>query len=151
MLDESELFKGIGYDTMQKFVEIATEEFFPNHTVLFEKDQTANSLYILSEGTVNLIISNGSGHITFKLTEPGEVFGWSSLLGPGKYTATGMCATDVKLVRIDRFELAKIFHDHPEAGFKVLKRLGNVVARRLSNAYRDLLSYQETAAEPSYG
>ena len=151
MINESALFKGIGFDTMHAIVDIASEGFFQKNTILFEKGQTANTLYILADGCVNLSISNGAGHITFKLTEPGEVFGWSSMFGPGRYTATGICATDVRVLKIDRFELDRIFHEHPDVGIKVLKRLGNVVANRLSSAYGDLLSRQERAAEPSYG
>ena len=96
-------------------------------------------LFILLEGTVHLVIKNG-GSITFNLSEPGDVFGWSSMLENGKYTASGICATDLKLVKIEKDKLIRIFQNRPEVGFKVLQRLAGVISRRLSNAYRDLLS-----------
>ena len=45
----------------------------------------------------------------------------------------------------------KIFKNHPDVGFKVLQRLAGVISRRLSNAYRDLLSARSKDITPSYG
>ena len=104
----------------------------------------------LFEGTVHLVIKNG-GSITYSLSEPGDVFGWSSMLENGKYTASGICATDLKVVKIEKDKLNRIFQNRPEVGFKVLQRLAGVISRRLSNAYRDLLSARSMDTTPSYG
>jgi len=104
----------------------------------------------LFEGTVHLVIKNG-GSITYSLSEPGDVFGWSSMLENGKYTASGICAADLKVLKIEKDKLIKIFRNHPEVGFKVLQRLAGVISRRLSNAYRDLLSARSMDTTPSYG
>jgi hypothetical protein len=47
--------------------------------------------------------------------------------------------------------LDKIFSIHPDAGLIILKRLAGVISRRLSNAYRDMLSARRTDSAPSYG
>jgi CRP-like cAMP-binding protein len=148
IVKEIELFKDIDYAVINKM--ICVEENYSKDTVLFEKGQDATFLYILVAGTINLVIQNG-GSLTYTLTEPGEVFGWSSMVESGQYTASGVCATDVKAVKIEKEMLDKIFSIHPEAGLKILKRLAGVVSRRLSNAYRDLLSARRTDATPSYG
>ena len=150
ILKEIELFEGVDFEVMNEIADICSEESYPKDTVLFEKDEQAKCLYILFEGTVYLVIKNG-GSITFSLTEPGEVFGWSSMLENGKYTASGICATDLKLVKIEKDKLIRIFQNRPEVGFKVLQRLAGVISRRLSNAYRDLLSSRSTDTTPSYG
>jgi len=131
-------------------VQHAGEDEWKIDTVLFEEDEQAKYLYILFEGTVYLVIKNG-GSITYNLSEPGDVFGWSSMLENGKYTASGICATDLKVVEIEKDKLNRIFQNHPEVGFKVLQRLAGVISRRLSNAYRDLLSARRTDTTPSYG
>jgi CRP-like cAMP-binding protein len=108
-------------------------------------------LYILEEGSVNLVIKNG-GTISFSLTRSGDVFGWSCMVEAGHYTASGVCATDLKAVKIEREQLDRIFNQYPEAGLKVLKRLAGVISQRLSNAYRDLLVTRNTdRTTPSYG
>jgi CRP/FNR family transcriptional regulator, cyclic AMP receptor protein len=150
IVKEIDLFKGIDPEVMEEIANICSEEEYTKDTVLFEKGEEAESLYILEQGALNLVIKNG-GSLIYSLTEPGEVFGWSSLVESGLYTASGVCATDLKAVKIEREKLDKIFDRHPEVGFKVLKRLAGVISQRLSNAYRDLLSARGQDTTPSYG
>jgi CRP-like cAMP-binding protein len=150
ILQEIELFEGIDPEIMNEIVNICSEENYPQNTVLFKMGEEAECLYILEEGIVKLVIENG-GTISFTLEESGEVFGWSSLVESGHYTASGVCATDVKALKIERDELNKIFNLHPNVGLKVLKRLGDVISQRLTEAYRDLLSSTGQDTTPSYG
>jgi len=139
IINEIELFEGVSYEVMNKIAEICSEENHAKGTVLFEKGEKAEALYILQEGTIDLVIKNGTT-LTYRLDEPGEVFGWSSMVESGHYTASGVCATDVMAIKIEKEKIDLIFHHHPDAGFRVLKRLGGVISRRLSYAYRDLLA-----------
>ena len=150
ILQEIELLKGIDPEIMNEIVNICSEENYPQNTVLFKMGEEAEHLYILEEGIVKLVIENG-GTITFTLEDSGEVFGWSSLVESGHYTASGVCETDVKALKIEREELNKIFNLHPHVGLRVLKRLGNVISRRLTDAYQDLLSSIGADTTPSYG
>ncbi len=150
ILKEIELFQQIDFEVMNEIAGICSEVKYSKDTTIFERDEQAKCLYILIEGTVHLKIKN-SGSITYSLTEPGDVFGWSSMLEHGNYTASGICATDLKAVKIEKDKLIKIFNNHPDAGFKVLQRLAGVISRRLSNAYQDLLSARVTDTTPSYG
>jgi CRP-like cAMP-binding protein len=150
IISETELFKGIDFEILNKVADICTEESYAKDNVLFKNDEEAEYLYILTTGTLNLVVKNG-GTLTFRINEPGEVFGWSSMVESGKYTSSGVCATDLKAIKIGRDKLNKIFNIHPDAGLIVLKRLGGVFSKRLSNAYRNLLSSRETDSTPSYG
>ncbi|MCP4273089.1 MAG: Crp/Fnr family transcriptional regulator [Gammaproteobacteria bacterium] len=150
ILKEIELFEGVDFEVMNEIAGICSEENYSKGTTIFERDEQAECLYILLEGTVYLVIKNG-GSITYNLSEPGDVFGWSSMLENGKYTAAGVSATDLMVLTIVTYKLNGIFQNHPEVGFKVLQRLAEVISRRLSNAYRDLLSARSTDTTPSYG
>ena len=150
ILKEIELFEGIDFEVMNEIAGICSEENYSKDTTIFEKDAEAKCLYILLEGTVYLVLKNG-GSITYYLKEPGDVFGWSSMLEHGHYTVSGICASDLKAVKIEKDKLIKIFKNHPDVGFKVLQRLAGVISKRLSNAYRDLLSSRSTDTTPSYG
>ena len=150
IINEIDLFKDIDFEVMNEIAGICLEEGYEKDTVLFQKDEDANFLFILIKGTLHLVIKNG-GSIIYHLTDPGEVFGWSSMAEAGRYTATGTCATDLKAVKIGRKDLDKIFRKHPLAGYKVLQRLTGVISKRLSNSYRDLLSARSTDTSLSYG
>ena len=150
IVKEIELFQGLDPKVMDEIADICTEEASARDTVLFEKGDDAETLYILQQGTVNLVIKNG-GTLIYGLSDPGEVFGWSTMVESGVYTASAVCATDLKTIKIERAKLDNIFKKHPEAGLKVLKRLAKVVSQRLSSAYRDLLSARRQDTTPSYG
>jgi len=150
ILGEIDLFKDINFEVMNEIAGICSEENYKKDTVLFQKDEEANFLFILLEGTLQLVIKNG-GSIIFSLEEPGEVFGWSSMVENGRYTSSGICATDLRAVKIERKDLERIFHKHPDSGIKILRRLAGVISKRLSNSYRDLLSARSTDDTPSYG
>jgi CRP/FNR family cyclic AMP-dependent transcriptional regulator len=145
---EIELFKGIDYDVMNKIAKICSEESYSKGIVLFRDGDKAEALYILIEGTVHLEVKNG-GVLTYRMNEPGAIFGWSSMFESGQYTASGICATDLKVIKIQRDKINKIFSEHPDAGMKILRRLGTVFSTRLSNAYRDLLSARSADSVPS--
>ena len=150
IVTEIDLCKGIDAEVMKEIANICTEKSYAKDAVLFKEGEEAERLYILEEGSLNLVIENG-GSLTYTLTEPGLVFGWSSMVESGRYTASAVCATDSKVVRIEREKLDKIFNLHPEVGLIVLKRLAGIISERLSNAYRDLLSARREDTTPSYG
>jgi len=147
-ISEIELFKGIDFDVMNKIACICSEEFYSKGIVLFNNGEKAESLYILIEGTVHLEIKNG-GALTYRMNEPGAVFGWSSMFEAGRYTASGICASDLKVIRIQRDKMNRIFSEYPDAGVKILRRLGTVFSTRLSSAYRDVLSARKADYEPA--
>jgi CRP-like cAMP-binding protein len=150
IIKESDLFKGIDFNVMEEIYNICSVENYAKDTVLFEQGEKAERLYILEGGTVKLVIKNG-GSLAYSLTEPAEVFGWSSMVEPGLYTASGVCATDLKVVRIERKKLDKIFDLHPHAGITILRRIGGIFSQRLSRAYQDLVSDRGEDTTPSYG
>jgi CRP/FNR family transcriptional regulator, cyclic AMP receptor protein len=150
IIKEIELFKGIDHEVMNAIADICSEKTYSKGTVIFEKDEKANRLYILVEGTVKLRITNG-GTITYTLSDPGDIFGWSCMVESGRYTASGVCATDLKVMEIKREALDKIFNLHPHSGIMILKRLAGVFSKRITNSYQDLLSAGRTETSPSYG
>jgi CRP-like cAMP-binding protein len=129
IVKEIDLFKGIDPEVMEEIANICSEEEYTKDTVLFEKGEEAASLYILEQGALNLVIKNG-GSLIYSLTEPGEVFGWSSLVESGLYTASGVCATDLKAVKIEREKLDKIFDRHPDLRFS-----GSLILRAFLRRY----------------
>ena len=140
ILNETDFFEGIDSEVMNKITAIYREEDHPKDKVLFNKNDDARSIFILKRGTVNLVLKNG-GMFIIPLSNPGEIFGLSGLVERSTYTASGVCATDVKVVRIDRDKLDAIFDQHPHEGLVLVKRLGAVLSKKLSRLYRDFFSY----------
>ncbi len=143
IVQEIDLFKGQEFSVVKQIAEISEEGWYLTGKVLFNKSEKADILYILREGTVNLLIDENLDRV-YQLSEPGEVIGWSSLVDSGEYTATAICASDVTVYRIEKDKLNRIFNKHPDFGLAVLRRIGTVFAKRLKNAYQEVLVARKT-------
>jgi CRP-like cAMP-binding protein len=68
------------------------------------------------------------------LDQPGDFMGWSSLVKPGRMTASGSCVTDIKLVAIDSRQLKELMEQNSHIGFVIMKELAGSINRRLKEA-----------------
>lgn len=150
IIHDIDLFKGVDRKVADDIASISSEESYARNTGLFQKGENAGNLYILKEGKVELVIENG-GSIRYILTEPGEVFGWSSMIESGEYSATAVSVTDLKVLRIEREKLEKILSLHPKDGLIILRRLAGLISKRLANAYKEILTAGKQDTTPEYG
>jgi len=147
---EADLFKGMSQEVIEEIDRVTFEESYEEGTFLFKAGAPASNFYILAAGKVKLTIGE-EGHITHLVSNPGEAFGWSSLVEHGFYTASAECSTPTKLLRIEKEKLDKIFEKHPASGMSFFKRLAGVVGKRLINSYRSLLAAHKEVAPSTYG
>jgi CRP-like cAMP-binding protein len=139
IIREIDLFKGIASHIIDEIAQLAVEEGYPKGTVIFKRGDFAESLYILEEGRVDLLIY-GIKRFSFPLTHPGYVFGWSALVEPKLYTATAECIDECKVIKLDGTRLMHVFEKHPLEGLTIMKRLAGVVGMRLDKVYKQLTS-----------
>lgn len=128
-LETVDLFKGIDSKIIREISLHAVEERIEQGRVLFQKGDFAENLYILEEGVMDLTIE-GQVHISFTVDNPGDVFGWSALVEPHRYTARAECAMKGKVVKIRGDRLTEIFQKYPSDALTVMKRLAKVIATR---------------------
>ncbi len=136
-IKESELFKGIASHIIDEVAGLGTEEVFPAGHVLFQKGDSADFLYILEEGEIDITIE-GQRRLSFSVNQPAHVFGWSALVEPNQYTAAAECVKESKVIKLDGDRLMRTFERHPSEGLKVMKRLAGVIAARLVKSYEEV-------------
>jgi CRP/FNR family transcriptional regulator, cyclic AMP receptor protein len=136
---EVDLFKGIATHVIDEIAKLAVEEVYPKGKVLFKRDDFADSLYILEDGRVDLVIQ-GDERFSFPLNQPGYVFGWSALVEPNRYTATAECVEESKAIKLDGDRLMRVFEKHPMEGLTIMKRLAGVIGTRLDTIYQRFTS-----------
>jgi CRP/FNR family transcriptional regulator, cyclic AMP receptor protein len=138
-ITEMDLFTGLDLNVMGEIADVAcTEETYSTGTVVFAERDSAKALYILEQGTVDLKI--GGEKTVYNLTEPSDIFGWSSLVENATYTATAIAGTDIHTVKIDTRQLIRVFNANPLFGLTVYRRLCAVFNKRLSSIYHRFLS-----------
>lgn len=118
---------------------IAADMEFQEAEYILNEGQPANNLYLLVDGSVDLIfISKDELHPehtkVFNVGEinPGEVFGISALIEPYLYTSTARAATAGKCIKIDASALRALF--------ELDQRLGCTLTRQIAKAAMDRLA-----------
>lgn len=138
-ITEMDLFTGLDLNVMGEIADVAcTEETYVKGSLIFAEGDSAQALYILQQGTVNLQI--GAQKTVYTLTESSDIFGWSSMVENATYTATAMAATDIQAVKIETRQLNRLFDANPLFGLTVYRRLCAVFNKRLASIYKRFLS-----------
>jgi len=137
ILRDSELFHDLESRYLEQLVGICREFSCPAGTVIFKEADRAANLYILAEGRValeiDIAVAPGRPPVptTVDLVGPGDCFGWSALVEPNLYTASGRCMSPSRGVAIPRDALLQVMADTPALGYQVMRRLAQVVSHRL--------------------
>ena len=126
------------------------EESYPKGEFLFREGEPAHFLYILQDGGVRIRLGQ-RGHLSHMVTNAGEAFGWSSLLGRDAYMATAECVATTRVMKIEKEKLNGIFETNPANGLTFFKRLAEVISRRLTESYKLFLADHGKSDPSSYG
>ena len=128
-------------------------EFGPDD-VIFHIDEPAEHLYGLVEGEVDLSIVfkdkvlkteieyeeaiqarmvDEEKSIVIDTVLPNQIFGWASLVGPELRTVTARCTEPTRVIALAAKDLNAMFAEDHFLGYVVMKKLGDIIARRLKN------------------
>jgi CRP/FNR family transcriptional regulator, cyclic AMP receptor protein len=133
-------FFGIFNDNQLKKIAMISEEInVPTGTKLFDECAQANALYLLVDGSIDLMYkSEEEFHPKTKKVfpvgeiNPEEVFGISSVLEPYEYKSTALASKDSKILRIDGENLRKLMKEDPEFGCSLMHQIARVIMERLT-------------------
>jgi len=126
------------------------EEFYGKGSHILKERYLAEHFYILQEGKIRLSVGE-KARLTHLVSNPGETFGWSSLVGRETYTAAAECLDPSKVIKIEKEKLNRVFENHPASGLTFFRRLAGIIGERLISAYSALLSEYKGEGPPSYG
>ncbi len=97
--------------------------------------EPAKKFYILISGrlAVVLTLDFGVAHQTYQVTTlgPGDMFGWSGLVGNPYYTAGSRAITECRYLEFDVSDLERIFEEDPKLGYVVMRLVAQTIASRL--------------------
>ncbi len=149
-IERCNLFRGFNASTLEKVQSATEKKSYPQGSFIFQGGEPANYLYILQEGRVRLRFSQG-GQVAYALTEPGDVFGWSSMVGQGEYTLSAQSVTAVTVARLDKGQLLRILEDDTACGMIFFRHLGEFIGQRLFNSYKATVFVHGERSSLSYG
>ncbi len=133
---------------------------FKSEDVVFHFDDPAVHFYGLLEGEVGLSVvfkdrvlkteiefeeaiqarmEDEEKSIVVDTVRPGQVFGWASLVGPGRRTVTATCMAPSRVVAIPAAELKAMFEADHTLGYAVMKKMSDIISKRLENRTAKLI------------
>ncbi|MFC1954440.1 ATP-binding protein [Chloroflexota bacterium] len=144
ILAESQLFKHLSDEELDKIIGFCSEEVYEAGATIFKEGETGDRLYIVEEGKVVLDVTihlgTGSGRQgTIDVITKGQSCGW---WGGASYThtMTARCVEETKVIVIDGTSLWQLLESDHHTGYEIVKRLVGVVSSRLRNT-RDMLAH----------
>jgi CRP-like cAMP-binding protein len=122
----------------------------PARARLLREGEDTRELSVLVEGRVALSEHvAGRGSVTLMTVEPGDVFGWSTLIEPYKATSTVVSLEPVRVVAFDGTLLRDRVRTDCELAAGIYPRLLEALARRLGATRHQLLDlYGSEQSEP---
>ncbi|MBU6429877.1 MAG: cyclic nucleotide-binding domain-containing protein, partial [Cyanobacteria bacterium REEB65] len=141
-------------DKRRELAQIARVARYRAGETIFNQGDTGNSLYILSQGRVELLIGVGDQAHPISVLEEGAFFGEMALLTGEPRSATARTLTPSDIVVLTKRDLEILFHEYPDVPLEISRVIGERQAktsqaqRRLEQALESRLAQ---AGQPDPG
>lgn len=133
-IKQSDLLWGLDKHFIQEFIETGMKTTHPKGFMLFDVGDPADLFFILVKGSITLNLGEQT-KTTYLVNHAGEAFGWSSLVGLEKYTASAECLEESMVIRFAKEFIDDVTEADPVNGMKFYRRLARMLGNRLIHSY----------------
>jgi CRP-like cAMP-binding protein len=139
LLRETELFSGLDPDTAAELSQRMQRKTFRRGHTLFHQGDTGDALYVLVDGSVNVVMSseNGDRMVLTTLHHP-DSLGEIALLDGGSRSASAEAVEETTVLMLLRPAFRELLKEHPPFAEQLLRSMGALV-RRLSEQASDFV------------
>ena len=148
-LRDSELFRGLDDEELSSIAIICSRVYMAEGERLFLEGQAADQLYLVTDGRIALhknLERSQRGAATIAFCRRDEIVGWSALVEPYQYTLSATAWEPTHLLVIRASLLRRAMELNPDVGFRIMRSLSEVMARRLHQIARALTAARESSA-----
>lgn len=140
MLREIRFLHDVGPMHLEQIAGIARVREFNDGDVVFRQGGTAEHVYLVVDGNVSLeICAAGTGCKQILTLGPGELLGWSAVLGQVSFTARARAVGPTRLVEMEVAQLLSFCDRDPQFGYELMRQVAMALAKRLSATRMQLL------------
>ncbi len=123
------LFSGLSEESLEALQGFTFRRTFEPHELIVEEGRTANGLYVILSGRVEVIKGlTGSRPQLLATLEPNEPFGELALLGEWKRSASVRAMQETECLGIDRWVFLTFLEREPQIAIKMLQLLAERLA-----------------------
>ena len=149
-LKQKDMFWEMDREFVKSIMKIAEPVRYETGDSLFQEGDQADNFYILVKGRVKLILGQ-TGHVVYVVSNGGEAFGWSSLVGRTTYSASAESVIPTKLLKFEKQKLQKAIKEDPANGSVFYKRIAEILGNRLLQSYDIIASASSADVSTSFG
>jgi Predicted membrane protein len=125
LLKSSPLFKLLDDAEREDLMQVLGSRELRESERLFSFGEPGDALYIVASGAIELFVKDVTGvKIVLEVCKPVEIFGELSLFDGGSRTATAVALEDSSLLVLERPDLIRFLHRHPDASLDLLTTMG---------------------------
>ena len=136
-LKMGDFIMGMGREFATEAMDISGKMSLNEGNILFSAGDAAGHFYVLLKGQVQLSLGK-AGPVVYQARHPGEIIGWSCLIGREKYSASAECTQAVDLLKFDRNSFLKALNKNPANEALLFRRLAEMLGNRLLELYPTL-------------
>ena len=147
----TEFFDGLSDAHLDLIATVCELETFSKGQVLIQERERSDELYVIGDGTVEVLINpalittEGLGMEPVVVTElyRGQAFGEMALVDQGIRSATIRVSEDnTSVLRLSRARLMKLCDENTDLGYRLMKNLAIDLATKMRNTDLSLRQYE---------
>ena len=120
------LFTDLGPDDLIALAGRVDKESYRKGEIIFEREEPASTLYIITTGQVKISIPSPAGHeAVLALLSDGEFFGELSLFDEKPHSATAQAMNNTSLLTLHRDDFLAFVRRQPEVAIKIFRVLSS--------------------------
>jgi CRP-like cAMP-binding protein len=150
-LTRVEFVRNLGGPDARQLAAIAEAKAYPAGAEVFCQGQDSSCLYLVLDGEVSLEVQV-SGHEAVEIHRggPGELFGWSPVLGRRAMTATGRTTAPTRMAVLEIARVLELCERDPRFGSAFHRQVALVLASRLDDTRRQLSHHLPRRSLPGH-
>ena len=148
-LDKLNFCKGLSIDYQRRLFAAGEIKTYQPGDRLFFEGQSSKDIYLLAEGEVVLETSiPGQDPMPLQTVGPGELLGWSPVLGLGVMSATARALTPCHVLALNAGKILSLADEDPKFVLEFMRRVAITLARRLNATRLQLLEAYKDTSQP---
>lgn len=133
-----ELFQDLDRDQLMQVAALVEESSVQPEEVLLAEGDPARYVFVMCKGNAIAQMKLDRGWISLGLVGPGEVAGWSALIGGQVYPASVKALTPARVARIETAGLTLLMNLEPSIGYPIHRQLSSIFYRQYEMALNTL-------------
>jgi CRP/FNR family transcriptional regulator, cyclic AMP receptor protein len=139
-MKEIAFLRNLGEQHPNQIASLAQLKEFEEGTIVFGQDQASRFIYFVLKGKISLRREEPEGEaVEVSTLGPGELLGWSPVLGRLAMTATARAASHCRLAALEANKIVDLCDRDSRFGVAFLRQLAGVLSDRLWSTRRNLV------------